>query len=59
MPVQPVKDGLIDTFQSHCNSFVPDLIFLQIDPMPFMVRQRFMAQKCALHEVEDYDPKAM
>ena len=26
-----------------------------MDPMPFIVRQRYMAHKCALHGVEEYD----
>lgn len=37
----------------------PDLLFVQIDPMPFIVRQRYMAHKCALHGVEDYDEKGV
>mmetsp|Transcript_36452 Transcript_36452/g.27031 ORF Transcript_36452/g.27031 Transcript_36452/m.27031 type:complete len:108 (-) Transcript_36452:664-987(-) len=27
--------------------------------MPYMSRQRFMSQKCALHELEEYDVKAI
>ena len=38
---------------------MPDLIFLQIDPMPYMTRQRYIAHKCALNEVEDYDEQAV
>ena len=30
-----------------------------MEPMPFVVRQRYMAHKCALHEVEDYDVKGV
>jgi hypothetical protein len=30
-----------------------------MDPMPFIVRQRYMAHKCALNEIEDYDIKAV
>lgn len=30
-----------------------------MDPMPYIVRQRFMAHKCAMNEVEDYDLKAV
>ena len=37
----------------------PDLIFLQMEPMPYIVRQRFMAHKCALYDVEDYDVKGV
>eukprot|EP01017_Pseudomicrothorax_dubius_P038309 TRINITY_DN5716_c0_g1_i3.p1 TRINITY_DN5716_c0_g1~~TRINITY_DN5716_c0_g1_i3.p1 ORF type:complete len:352 (-),score=86.07 TRINITY_DN5716_c0_g1_i3:87-1142(-) len=32
----------------------PDLIFLQMSPADFIVRQRFLSHKCALNEVEDY-----
>jgi len=35
------------------------LIFLQFDPMPYMVRQRYMSHKCAMNEVEDYNIKAI
>ena len=38
---------------------MPDLIFLQIDPMPYMVRQRYIAHKCALNEVEEYDEQGV
>lgn len=38
---------------------MPDLIFIQMDPMPYIVRQRFMAHKCAMNEVEDYDLRAV
>lgn len=39
--------------------YTPDLIFIQMEPMPYIARQRFLSHKCALHEVEDYDVKAM
>jgi len=32
----------------------PDLIFLQINPGPYLARQRYLAHKCALKGVEDY-----
>ena len=38
---------------------MPDLIFLQMEPMPYITRQRYMAHKCALNEVEDYSVKAV
>ena len=38
---------------------MPDLIFLQMESMPYMVRQRYMSHKCALNEVEDYNTKAI
>jgi hypothetical protein len=30
-----------------------------MEPMPYITRQRFLSHKCALHEVEDYDKKAV
>ena len=30
-----------------------------MDPMPFIVRQRYLSHKCALNEVDDYDLKAV
>ena len=38
---------------------VPDLIFLQMEPMPYVSRQRFMSHKCALNELEGYDVKGI
>ena len=38
---------------------MPDLVFLQMEPMPYIFRQRFMSHKCALNEVEDYNVKAI
>ena len=37
----------------------PDLLYLQVDPMPYITRSRYMAHKCALNEVEDYDVKGV
>lgn len=37
----------------------PDLTVLQINPQNFISRQRFMAHKCALKEIEDYDVKGL
>jgi len=39
--------------------YTPDLIFIQMEPMAYITRQRFLSHKCALHEVEDYDIKAV
>lgn len=55
----PIKDGPIDFFLDHVGQTMPDLIFLQMEPMPYLVRQRYCAHKNALHEVEDYDKKAI
>lgn len=38
---------------------MPDLIFLQLDPMPYLTRQRYMSHKVAMHGVEDYSTKAI
>ena len=35
-----------------------DLVFIQMDPMPYITRQRFLSHKCALNSVEDYSVKA-
>jgi len=59
MPQVPIKDGVIDYFLDHVGQTMPDLIFLQIEPMPYLTRQRYCAHKNALHEVEDYDKKAI
>ena len=37
--------------------YKPDLIFLQMEPMPYISRQRFLSHKCSLNEVEGYDIK--
>ncbi|KRX02806.1 hypothetical protein PPERSA_04009 [Pseudocohnilembus persalinus] len=42
------------TFSSQLEQTHPDLIFAQVNPAPFIARQRFLAHKCALQEVEDY-----
>lgn len=46
-------------FTEAIGSSMPDLIYLQMDPMPFVVRQRYMAHKCALHGVEEYDERGV
>ena len=37
----------------------PDILFIQQDPMPYIVRQRFQSHKAALNEVEDYSVKGV
>ena len=60
VPVVPKKnDPNMDYFLHHVATYMPDLIFIQMESMPYIVRQRYMAHKNALHEIEDYDPKAM
>lgn len=39
--------------------FTPDLIYIQMEPMPYLTRQRFLSHKCALNGVEDYDTKGV
>ena len=60
LPRIPVRNNQYDhVFMTATTKNMPDLIFLQIDPMPFIVRQRYMSHKCALNEVEDYDVRAI
>jgi hypothetical protein len=60
IPKIPKSDGdFWHVFTEAVARNMPDLIFLQLEPMPFVVRQRYMSHKCALHEVEDYDTKAI
>ena len=60
IPVIPKFDGgFKHIFTEAVGKNMPDLIFLQMDPMPFIVRQRYMSHKCALNEVDDYDVKAV
>lgn len=59
MPTIPLEESNIDFFTDEAIRNKPDLIFLQFEPMPYLSRSRFISQKCALHEVEDYDKKAM
>ena len=39
--------------------YVPDLIFIQMEPMPYLSRQRYLSHKCALNYIEDYDIKGV
>jgi hypothetical protein len=60
IPQIPKSDGsLKHIFTEATGKNRPDLIFLQLDPMPFIVRQRYISHKCALNKVEDYDEKAV
>lgn len=60
IPQIPKSDGgFRHIFVEAVGKTQPDLIFLQLDPMPFIVRQRYMAHKCALNEIEEYDIKAV
>jgi hypothetical protein len=54
LPHTPVEKS-IPLMQEAALGHRPEVIFLQLDPMNYILRQRFMAHKCALHEVEDYD----
>jgi len=51
----PYEKKHLDMFTEIVAEKMPDLIFLQIDPMPYLVRQRYMAHKCAMNEIEDYE----
>jgi len=60
IPKIPKSDGSYrHVFAEAVTKTMPDLVFLQMDPMPFIVRQRYLAHKCALHEIEDYDIKGV
>ncbi len=60
MPVTPYeKSAHLDFFLEIVAENMPDLIFLQMDPMPYIVRQRYMSHKCALNGVEEYSTKAI
>lgn len=50
MPQVPLANKMIDYFLEECILHRPDCIFLQMDPMNYITRQRYMSQKCALHE---------
>ena len=58
MPLGPIETTL-DFFHQTIASVEPDLIFLQMEPMPFITRQRYMSHKCAMHEVEEYSLKGV
>lgn len=55
----PYETKPLDFFLDIVAQNMPDLIFLQIDPMPYLFRQRYMAQKCALQELEEYEVNAL
>ena len=58
MPTVPL-DRNFDMFLEGVGLHQPDVIFLQMEPMHYLTRQRYMSHKCALHEVEEYDKKAI
>lgn len=58
LPSTPVEKT-IPLMQEASIGFRPEIIFLQIDPMNYMMRQRFMSHKSALHGIEDYDVKGI
>ena len=54
LPQGPVEKS-VPLMQEASLGFRPEIIFLQLDPMNYMMRQRFMSHKCALNDLEDYD----
>jgi hypothetical protein len=58
-PQMPMEEPILDYFLEQCTMNKPDLIFLQLEPMPYITRSRYIGQKCAMHDVEDYDVKAI
>ena len=57
MPEGPIKEQYpdYDTLSRAMEANHPDLIFLQMNPGPYLARQRYLAHKCALKGVEDYE----
>ncbi|CAD8207800.1 unnamed protein product [Paramecium octaurelia] len=57
VPYGQTKDKFqnYDLFNSLNTQMHPDLIVLQLDPSPYLARQRFLAHKCALQNVEGYE----
>jgi len=49
----------VDYLTDEATKHKPDLVFLQVDPMAYLTRSRFVSHKSALHGVEDYDTKAI
>jgi len=49
------EDPHRDILTSAMEANHPDLVFLQMNPEPWIARQRFMAHKSALKGVEDYE----
>jgi len=49
------EDPHRDILTSAMEANHPDLVFLQMNPEPWLARQRFMAHKSALKGVEDYE----
>ena len=59
MPVVPYERVHLNFFIDIVAQHMPDLILLQMDPMPYITRQRYMSHKVAMHGVEDYSTKAI
>jgi hypothetical protein len=49
----------LPVIQEACLAMHPDIVFLQIDPMNYIIWQRYQAHKSALHEIEDYDMRGV
>lgn len=49
LPTVPL-DKRMDFFLEAVGLHMPDVVFLQLDPMNYLTRSRFMSHKCALHE---------
>jgi hypothetical protein len=58
LPTVPIERN-IDLFLETVGLHRPDVIFLQYDPMHYLTRSRFMSHKCAMHDVDEYDKKAI
>lgn len=58
LPFSKISDGS-DVLLSQLAQSNPDLIMIQMDPMPYITRQRYLSHKCALNGVEDYNVKSI
>lgn len=60
VPEQPVipKDMYSDPLFSTLMEYKPDLLFLQFNPMHFLMRQRYVTHKLAMKGTDEYDKKA-
>ncbi len=59
IPKQRMEIGFFPLILDAAYKYTPDLIFIQMEPMPYITRQRFLSHKCALKGVEDYDIKGV
>ena len=61
VPEVPLKslDFNTDPFYNILYEYHPELIFLQVNPMPYLARQRYVSYQLALQGDEDYNKKSV